>query len=98
MDSGVDDHLFLNEMIETAMCAERLDVVNIQAFEMVFRRLQLWEDVYGQQFRIAENGDAADPWWMRGASSWGNKKAAATPWWRLSWRPGWRRNWRRSPQ
>lgn len=62
MDSGVDDHLFLNELIETAMCADRLNVANIQAFEIVFRRLQLREEVYGQQLRLAEKGDAVDPW------------------------------------
>lgn len=44
------------------MCADRLNVANIQAFGMVFRRLQLWEEVYGQQLRTAENGDATDPW------------------------------------
>lgn len=61
-DSGADNHLFMNELIETAMCADRLNVANIQAFEMVLRRLQLWEEVYGQQLRTAENGDAMDPW------------------------------------
>lgn len=52
----------MNDLIETAMCADRLNVANIQAFGMVFRRLQLWEEVYGQQLRTAENGDATDPW------------------------------------
>lgn len=61
MDSGVDD-LFLNELVETAMCADRLNVANIQAFEMVSRRLQLWEEVCRQQLRAAENGDGWDPW------------------------------------
>lgn len=82
MDSGVDDHLCVNELVQTAMCADRLNVANIQAFEMVFRRPQLWELVYGQQLRAAENGDASDPRLDERS-------------WRHTWRLGWRRGWRR---
>lgn len=40
IDSGVDEHLFLNELIEIALGADGLSIVNLHCFEMVARRLQ----------------------------------------------------------
>lgn len=63
---------------------------------MVFRRLQLWEEVYGQQLRIAENGDAADPW-LDERSLLGRERAGAVRWWRRSLKRGCPRSLRKKP-
>lgn len=62
VDNRVDDHRFLNELIETALCADGLTLVNLQCFEMVSRLLQFWEGVYSQQLRSEAFGDATDLW------------------------------------
>ena len=58
-DNGVDDHLFLSELLETAACEDQLSCVNSQVVEKVARRLQSWEEVYAQQLRVAAAGEGS---------------------------------------
>lgn len=41
VDNGVGDHLFFNELLETALFADGLGMVNLQRFGMIARRMQL---------------------------------------------------------
>ena len=61
-DPGVDDHLFLSELVETAACIDQLNISELQCFEMVARRYQLWEESYSVHLRRAEAGDEAEGW------------------------------------
>jgi hypothetical protein len=61
-DSGVDDHCFLSDVIETAVCFDQLNVSELQCFEKIARRLQLWEEVYSVKLRKAEGGEEVDGW------------------------------------
>ena len=53
-DPGIEEHLFLCEVLETALAADRLNLPDLQAFEMVVRRLQLWEEIYSESLRRSE--------------------------------------------
>jgi hypothetical protein len=61
-DNGVDDHCFLSDVIETAVCCDQLNVSELQCFEKIARRLQLWEEVYSVKLRKAEGGEEVDGW------------------------------------
>jgi hypothetical protein len=61
-DKGVDDHCFLSDVIETAVCCYQLNVSELQCFEKIARRLQLWEEVYSVKLRKAEGGEEVDGW------------------------------------
>ncbi|CAK0803561.1 unnamed protein product [Prorocentrum cordatum] len=53
-DPGVDEHLFLCELIETASTADQLNLPGCEAFELAARRFQLWEEVYSEALRQVE--------------------------------------------
>ncbi|CAK0911836.1 unnamed protein product, partial [Prorocentrum cordatum] len=53
-DPGVDEHLFLCELIQTASTADQLNLPGCEAFELAARRFQLWEEVYSEALRQVE--------------------------------------------
>jgi len=53
-DPGVDEHLFLCELLETAVTADQLNLPGCEAFELAARRFQLWEEVYSEALRQVE--------------------------------------------
>ena len=53
-DPGIGEHVFLCEVLETALAVDRLNLPDLQAFEMVVRRLQLWEEIYSDALRRSE--------------------------------------------
>ena len=61
-DNGVDEHKFLNELLEVALTGDQLNIAELEVFEIVARRLQLWEEVYAQRLRQADAGASADAW------------------------------------
>jgi hypothetical protein len=61
-DVGVDDHLFLSEIIEEASCVDQVNVAELMFMERVARRYQMWEQMYAAALRKAEAGDASGAW------------------------------------
>ena len=61
-DPGVAESAFLHELIEVAACRDRLNLAALECFELVSRRLQLWEETYCAQLRRAESGDTGTAW------------------------------------
>jgi hypothetical protein len=55
-DVGVEDHLFLAEMFETAVCFDQLQVGELAVSEAAARRFQLWEEVYASSLMDADAG------------------------------------------
>ena len=43
-DPGVDDHYFLSECLEYGLCFDQLNLGELQVFECIARRYQLWEE------------------------------------------------------
>ena len=61
-DPGVDEHLFLAELIHTAVCMDGINVGKVECFESIARHFQLWEEYYSSALRAAEGGDEAGEW------------------------------------
>lgn len=61
-DLGVDDHLFLSDLLEVALTVDHLNLGELGAFETAARRYQLWEEVYAPSVREAEGGKESSPW------------------------------------
>ncbi len=55
-DPGVQEHFFLSEVLELALCHDRLNISRLQSFEVIARRYQLWEDTYVARLRASECG------------------------------------------
>ena len=55
-DPGVDEHLFLCELLETGMTYDQLQVGNVACFELIARKLQHWEERYGERLQAASEG------------------------------------------
>ncbi|CAK0823013.1 unnamed protein product, partial [Prorocentrum cordatum] len=53
-DPGVDEHLFLCELIETATAADQLNLPGCETFELAARRFQLWGEVCSEALRQVE--------------------------------------------
>ena len=45
-----------------AACRDQLNLASLECFELVSRRLQLWEETYSAQLRRAESGDTGTSW------------------------------------
>jgi hypothetical protein len=59
-DAGVDEHLFLCEILELACTYDQVNCFDLAAIECVVRRLQLWEERYGEKLRgVTEGGGPA---------------------------------------
>ena len=58
----VDDHLFLSELLGTALVYDQLNIPDLAAFEMAARRYQLYKEIYANSLRSAEGGEGADLW------------------------------------
>ena len=56
LDPGVEEHQFLCEVLETGLAYDRLNLPDLQCFESICRRLQLWEEYYGEGLRLSEAG------------------------------------------
>ena len=52
---GVEEHMQVSQMLETALVVDGLDVSNLESFEQNCRRYQLWEQVYGDLLRESES-------------------------------------------
>lgn len=74
-DNGIDDHRFLSELIEVEACEDQLNIPELQVFEMMSRRLQLWEEVYSEQLRIADAGETGQAWLDERALFLGQRKS-----------------------
>merc|ERR1712194_563007 len=55
-DPGIDEHLFLCEIIELATTYDQLNCYDLAALECVSGRLQLWEERYGEKLRSSTDG------------------------------------------
>ena len=51
---GMEEHLFISEVLEVALGYDSLNVGELQCFEMLARRYQMWEQLYGQALRDAD--------------------------------------------
>ena len=61
-DPGVDEHLFLAQVMEVALVNDQVAIQNSEAFELLSRRWQMWEAAYQTELRSAEAGDASGDW------------------------------------
>ena len=61
-DPGVDEHLFLAQVMEVALVNDQMAIQNSEAFELLSRRWQMWEAAYQTELRSAEAGDASGDW------------------------------------
>ena len=61
-DNGVDEHLFLSELLEWALCYDFLGFGNLLIGEHISRRYQLWEEVYSHTLMERESGASAAEW------------------------------------
>ena len=61
-DPFVDYHLFLSELLGTALVYDQLNIPDLAAFEMAARRYQLYKEIYANSLRSAEGGEGADLW------------------------------------
>ena len=61
-DSGVDEHKFLCDLLETGLCGDQLNLGELEVFELISRRLQLWEEVHSQKLRKADAGAGSEAW------------------------------------
>ena len=61
-DTGVDDHLFLSEIMEEAACFDQINISELMFIERVARRYRMWEQMYASAFRKAEAGSASGAW------------------------------------
>ena len=55
-DPGVDEHLFLSELLSLGAEVDQLNLPNLAVFESAARRLQLWEERYTEKLRMASDG------------------------------------------
>ncbi|CAK0904561.1 unnamed protein product, partial [Prorocentrum cordatum] len=58
-DNGVDEHLFLSELLEWALCHDFLGFGSFFIGEHISRRYQLWEEVYSHALLEREAGASA---------------------------------------
>ena len=61
-DTGVDDHLFLSEIMEEAACFDQINVSELMFMERIARRYQMWEQMYASALRKAEAGSSSGAW------------------------------------
>jgi hypothetical protein len=55
-DDGVDDHLFLSELLELSMSFDQLNSPDLAVFEHISRRYQTLEETYADALRDKSNG------------------------------------------
>jgi len=55
-DPGIEEHLFLSELIETAISFDQINVGELAMFESIARRFQLWEQFYADRLANREGG------------------------------------------
>ena len=53
-DPFLDDHLFLSELLEAAVCYDQLNVPNPAMLEMAARHYQRYEEIYANSLRSSE--------------------------------------------
>ncbi len=58
-DPGIDEHLFLSEVLQHALQYDQLNVCNLASFECLARRYQLWEERYAERIRASTEGAVA---------------------------------------
>ena len=58
-DPGVEEHQFLSEVMECALVFDGLNICELQAFETIMRRFQMWEEVYGEKLRAGDQSTAS---------------------------------------
>ncbi|CAK0898689.1 unnamed protein product, partial [Prorocentrum cordatum] len=64
-DPGIDAHLLLCGLIETAPTADQLNLPGCEASELAARRFQLWDEVYSEALRqveVSSMAGATDGW------------------------------------
>eukprot|EP00971_Amphidinium_carterae_P350487 6491572-Amphidinium_carterae.1 len=61
-DPGIDEMECLSEVFELALCHDQLNIAEISAFEVLARRWQLWEEIYGAELAETDAGQGADGW------------------------------------
>eukprot|EP00971_Amphidinium_carterae_P334179 6469301-Amphidinium_carterae.1 len=61
-DPGIDEMECLAEVFELSMCQDQLNVAEISAYEVLARRWQLWEEIYGVELADTEAGQGNDGW------------------------------------
>ena len=61
-DNGVDEHLFLSELLEWGLTYDFLGLGNLLIAEHVSRRYQLWEEVYSHVLLEQQVGSGSAEW------------------------------------
>ena len=59
-DGGIDEHLFLSEVLESCISFDQVNAGELLCMEHVSRRYQMWEEIRGSALREAESGRGAD--------------------------------------
>ena len=57
-DPGVEEHVVLSDILETAVQFDALNVPELLCFEMVARRYQVWEQFYKEELRRANHSSS----------------------------------------
>jgi len=61
-EMGVDEHHFLSEALERAAVFDQLNISELEAFEAIARRYQMWEEIYASALKQAEVGVDHGDW------------------------------------
>ena len=61
-DMGVDEHHFLSEAMERATVFDQLNLPELESYEGIARRYQMWEEIYSSALKQAEVGEDQGDW------------------------------------
>jgi len=61
-DVGVDDHYFLSELVELALCYDQLNAGTSATLEAISRRYQLHEEINSEALKFADAGEGNYEW------------------------------------
>jgi len=61
-DVGVDDHFFLSELFELAMCYDQVNAGTSAVLEAISRRYQLHEEINSEALKVADAGEGNSEW------------------------------------
>ena len=55
-DPGIDEHLFLSELMEYCLTYDQLNAADLAIMEAISRRYQYWEERYSEKLRTHSDG------------------------------------------
>ncbi|CAK0884493.1 unnamed protein product, partial [Prorocentrum cordatum] len=63
-DAGVEEHAYISEVLERACVFDQLNCSELETFEVLSRRYQLWEELYAPELPAAKAGEEGDGSWL----------------------------------